>query len=572
MGIFNKVVRTNGLRKVCICVAVFFFFTFAILSLERRFDLKILFNKPDGLKTRAPDIVYSPCRHIPAAPEVLGTWPEELYLNYTDIEDLLDLPDPSRSTVELNGNGRLTIGAHVYVTITLFDHHGRKRRKGGDVVRAWLAEPSLGAAASARVVDNNDGTYRAQFVVFWEGRPEVRAAIIMPREAVSTAYKRRYTCPPVEVNTAVFIHPRDLSIAEETPCNFYPYISGYDVICNLTDDNFRRPWYCGKPRNTKLLCSDWTLSSERNLWQLNTEQKHMTSTQLELISLSNNALPLKTGIFLNVTSDSASHQFKTDLKCDLRALESARKTSTADGYLYEKKWYNKICRSQFSFVQLTKYLNNVKMVLIGDSTSRQFFYEMQNLVTCEFTTDTWDLAGKHHEVRCENETLKFSLTWKPHGLPFCTTNTPHQYFRPLSVHLNEYGEADKLLLVLHGAAHFYNFHSHVFYEYVKEMKSTVEAVLKSHPRSFIVIKGPNAFSFSKSTDHFIWMPDSYAAVYEKFVRDVFSDLQSDRVMFLDMMDITVATEQWHIHSEKFIIHEKLSEIFAFYSTFSETLS
>ncbi|KAH3885332.1 hypothetical protein DPMN_009326 [Dreissena polymorpha] len=271
-------------------------------------------------------------------------------------------------------------------------------------------------------------------------------------------------------------------------------------------------------------------------------------------------------------ADASSHRFETDRKCDARSLESLRDTSTPAGYLYEKKWYSKLCRSQFYFSQLTKYLRNVQMVIIGDSTQRQFFYEMRNLVTCEFTTDTWDLAGKHHEVRCENESLKFSLSYKLQELPFCTTNTPHRYYRPISMNLNEYNKADKLLIVLHGYAHFNNYHSHVFYEYVKEMKSTVEAILTSYPRSFIVIKGPHAFSFAKRTDHFIWMPDSYAAVYEKFVRDIFKDLKSDRLMFLDMMDITIATAQWHIHSEKFIIHEKLSEIFAFYSTYSDTAS
>ncbi|KAH3800143.1 hypothetical protein DPMN_153771 [Dreissena polymorpha] len=85
-------------------------------------------------EARGPDIVYSPCRHIPAAPKDLGTWPEEIHLNYTFSGDLHDLPDPSRSKVELYGNGHVTIGSHVYVTITLFDRHGRKRRTGGDVV------------------------------------------------------------------------------------------------------------------------------------------------------------------------------------------------------------------------------------------------------------------------------------------------------------------------------------------------------------------------------------------------------------------------------------------------------
>lgn len=114
-----------------------------------------MYKKPEGLRAGAPDIVYSPCRHIPAAPEDIGTWPEEQYLNYTDTGDLLDLPDPSRSKVELNGNGHLTIGAHVNVTITLFDRRGRKRRTGGDVVSVFTHEQfSFSLAGPCFVVHN----------------------------------------------------------------------------------------------------------------------------------------------------------------------------------------------------------------------------------------------------------------------------------------------------------------------------------------------------------------------------------------------------------------------------------
>ena len=34
--------------------------------------------------------------------------------------------------------------------------------------------------------------------------------------------------------------------------------ANYSEICNLTGDNSGMPWYCGKPKNVRLVCEDWT--------------------------------------------------------------------------------------------------------------------------------------------------------------------------------------------------------------------------------------------------------------------------------------------------------------------------
>lgn len=109
-------------------------------------------------------------------------------------------------------------------------------------------------------------------------------------------------------------------------------------------------------------------------------------------------------------------------------------------------------------------------------------------------------------------------------------------------------------------AHVLNHHSHVFFETLKDMKKGVIDLLNRNKKAQILIKGPHAFSFSKSRDHVIWMPDVYADIYQAFLYNEFKDV-NDRVIYLDSMDMTVSTEEWHIHAEDYIIQAVVENMF-----------
>lgn len=58
---------------------------------------------------------------------------------------------------------------------------------------------SLGAASVAQVIDHENGSYTAALKAFWVGTPEVRIALISPREVIAAAFKRRYGEHYVEI-------------------------------------------------------------------------------------------------------------------------------------------------------------------------------------------------------------------------------------------------------------------------------------------------------------------------------------------------------------------------------------
>ncbi|XP_053380883.1 NXPE family member 3-like [Mercenaria mercenaria] len=535
----------------------------AWLTLEDLFDIRIRLHEmfPDRhVTTSDPVIVYAPCTRIPSSPK--GTlWPEEKYIHDVEVQHILDLADPLNSRVWIEGGSVRKVGDTVNVKILLYDGHGYRKKTGGDLIRAWMKEPSLGASSTAKVIDNKDGSYSAVLKAFWVGQPEIVAAIISPREVIATAFKRRYMCPPVLMNSAIFTHPSEPSIVEETPCNYVNQVPGYSELCNFTQENYGRPWFCGKPRHARLLCHDWTMVADQNLWNKGLEKQALSEIAYELMTLNYSARKIDSSLKLTVVKGAKNQSvFVPTNRCGKVSKASSWELASPSGFFYEHSWTNKHCRTTFSPSKLESCLRNTKLILIGDSTTRQMFSKIETLVSCQWITDTWSTSGKHRPAICVNSNLNFSLTWELHPLPFCTRNTPRHYLKSFSAYLNEIQDQSKTVIVLHMYAHVLNHHSHVFFETLKDMKKGIIGLLDRNKNAQVIIKGPHAYSFSRSSDHVIWMPDAYADIYQTFIYNEFKDI-NDRVIYLESLDMTVSSEQWHIHAEDYIIHAFAEQIF-----------
>ena len=80
------------------------------------------------------------------------------------------------------------------------------------------------------------------------------------------------------------MHPKE-DITEETTCNTEPFVPGYDVLCNLTLENYGNAWYCGKPKSQRLLCNDWSIVNDKNMWNLGLEQHRLSEAEKILLRL-----------------------------------------------------------------------------------------------------------------------------------------------------------------------------------------------------------------------------------------------------------------------------------------------
>ena len=78
-----------------------------------------------------------------------------------------------------------------------------------------------------------------------------------PSQCIDFAYVyERYICPHIVTNMGVF--GRTSNQIEETPCSYYPQIPGFTDVCELTEENYGQPWYCGKPRYIYYMCTTFS--------------------------------------------------------------------------------------------------------------------------------------------------------------------------------------------------------------------------------------------------------------------------------------------------------------------------
>ncbi|KAL3861106.1 hypothetical protein ACJMK2_007178 [Sinanodonta woodiana] len=465
--------------------------------------------------------------------------------------------------VILNQKQSYRLGEEIRVHVDLYDGYGHKRTIGGDMVRVWMRETTLNASAAARVRDNGNGSYTATLITFWLGAPEIKVVLIHPKEVIDTSFRRRFTCPQVLHQLAVFEHPVDSSINESTVCNIDEYIPGYTAICNLTHDNYGSPLYCGKPANRRLQCSDWTRLRSQSTWPNN--EPHLTSAERLLLQPENKAtfLPGSISIQVNKAGTPRKRLIESSSPCSKVDRTSAWNRSSPIGYFYNGIWYDRHCTRRLTYqdTTLNRCLGNRSIYLLGDSTVRQWHYVIQDRINCTFITDTWDESHKHRPVTCVDRNLNFTLHFAPHGLPFVTDNTPRRYFRPIASNIDDIKGDNHVIILVHLFAHMVSFHSNAFYNKMHTIKNAIKRLYQRSPSATVAIKGPHYYSFGKQTYQSLWMLDKYAEIYTNLMRELFGDI-ADRVIYLDGMDITIAAETKHIHPTRETVVQMVDDMFS----------
>ncbi|KAK3576798.1 hypothetical protein CHS0354_002581 [Potamilus streckersoni] len=519
-------------------------------------------------------------------------WVEDSAQHETPVTDHMTVSNASRSNfIVLNQKPFYRLGEEIRVLVELFNGYGHRRTIGGDMVRVWMRDAKHNASSAALVKDNENGSYTATLVAFWSGLPEIKAVLIHSKEVIDTYYRRRFKWPQVHYLSAIFEHPVTTNIKETTVCNLVDSVPKYTEICNLTRDNYDSPLYCVKPANHRLQCSDWTRIGGGSTWP--GDEPHLTSAERFLLQPQNKATFLPGSIIIQVKKAEKPFPDEYDLlplgkgyvcqsktnciKAEAskeRLIESSRLCFTVDartvwnrlspiGYFYHDIWYDRLCtrRRTYQHSIIKNCIGNRSMYLLGDSTLRQWHYVIQDRINCTFVTDTWLESSKHRPATCVDRNLNFTLHWAPHGLPFATDNTPRRYFRPIATRIDDINGDDRVIIVINLFAHMMSFHSSVFYNRMVTIKDSIIRLFQRCPNATVAIKGPHYYSFEKQMYQSLWMLDKYADVYTYIMRELFIDL-SNRVIYLDGMDMTISAETKHIHPSRQTAIQMVDDMFS----------
>ncbi|XP_028297526.1 NXPE family member 3-like, partial [Gouania willdenowi] len=152
----------------------------------------------------------------------------------------------------MGDGGQWYIGDQLEVSIIIKDFYCHPKTSGGDVLLASLKNRDLQAGVSGQVVDHLNGSYTAVFPLVWEGQADVEVTLVHPSEAVTVLQRLTNEEPDRIYFQSIF---RSGSVRETTMCNICLRPSKRPV-CDFTDVHSGEPWFCLKPKNTKLNCTD----------------------------------------------------------------------------------------------------------------------------------------------------------------------------------------------------------------------------------------------------------------------------------------------------------------------------
>ncbi|XP_054853163.1 NXPE family member 1-like isoform X2 [Eublepharis macularius] len=136
------------------------------------------------------------------------------------------------------------VGDHLIVRLDLYDHLGKRKRYGGDFLRARVYSPGLKAGASGQVEDYKNGTYLVNFTLFWEGDVRVSILLIHPSEGVSAMWAARKKGYEKIAFTGKFLNGTSEVFTE---CGFN--ITTKEELCEYLDERDQEAFYCVKPKH-----------------------------------------------------------------------------------------------------------------------------------------------------------------------------------------------------------------------------------------------------------------------------------------------------------------------------------
>ncbi|XP_071091412.1 NXPE family member 3-like [Haliotis cracherodii] len=446
------------------------------------------------------------------------------------------------------------INETVKVNIVLFDHYKKPKTRGGDMLVVWMKDPQHGAASAGTVIDHGNGTYTGVLRTLWTGRAIIRAAMISSRERMTHIYRsfqngyfgKKITCT-FRSNTATEATRgyMDMRYMKKRP------------FCNLTADYFGVPFYCEKPKAKGIRCHDWAETSlPHNYMTFGADTRwfaERTSTEI-----------IPDSIRINI-SPNRQEKRSPSIPCGRRNFRDTWLATPPVGYSYNNTWRPLSCWNSVHVDMYNQCLANRTLILFGDSTVRQMFGEL--LPILNFTlirgppivqgTRNWFTWNSAFEAY--NEKYNYTVFWMPHGFPMAFSKVNTKLSQPVFAHLDAIppGSTDIILINLYAHFHFVPFH--IYRDRVHRTRLAIENLLKRSPDVKIAIKGPHKFSVPKPITPLggMWGP-----AYENILKREFVNLY-DRVLYLDIWDMTVAFENEDIHPNGLLVNMMVQVFFGY---------
>ncbi|XP_040186820.1 NXPE family member 1-like [Rana temporaria] len=460
------------------------------------------------------------------------TIPNVFFNNLTEISSGTN----STATI-LNYKPKYCLGDTLIVKIQMFNYLGEKKTYGGDFLRARIFSPNLGAAASGRMEDFNNGTYNVYFTLFWEGRVQMSILLMHPSEAVSSLWRARNQGYKNVKYIGKFLNK---SQEVHTECGFQ--LDPQGEKCDYGDDKYGEFFYCMKLLGVP--CE--ALISMRSE---NTPHAYLTDKEKMLFTRSNIGVEIPQDI----------NQVDV-VKCKNMSIEVKPKCQTGmslpfpSGYFLYNVWYPLHCNvsSHEPLANITTCLTGKIIYLMGDSTLRQWIeYFPEHLKYLKF----FDLHGNgwHRTYMAIDQTNNIYIQWKKHGHPFVTlsffnardyADVPHQ--------IDQIGGNSDTVIVITLGQHFRAFPISLFIRRLLNVRKAIENLFSRSPNTKVIIKSENIREINLDVERF---SDFHGYIQYLLVKDIFNGLN---VGMIDVWDMTVAFKSFNVHPPEIVLKNQIN--------------
>lgn len=184
-----------------------------------------------------------------------------------------------------------------------------------------------------------------------------------------------------------------------------------------------------------------------------------------------------------------------------------------------------------------KCLQNKRVYLLGDSTTRQWFEKgiLTRLFNCSYVTENWTTDKWHKPSECFSKEINLTVGWYPHSQPFSVGQIDENSYTLYSIarRIDDIDAHEDAVVVIGLFLHVVPYHHNVFKTKMVKIRSSVEKVLERNSNVKIFIKAPHTYTETPAGS--FRLNDYFAYVYTNIMYDVFLGLH-DRVIFLNNMD------------------------------------
>ncbi|XP_063283393.1 NXPE family member 2-like isoform X2 [Pelobates fuscus] len=428
-------------------------------------------------------------------------------------------------------------GDSLTVRVDMFNYLGQRKTYGGDFLTARIYSTDLGAAASGRVEDFNNGSYNIHFILSWEGNVKISVILYHPSEGVSALWRARNAGYKNIIFTGNFLYKTQ---EIEKVCGFY--LESQQEKCVYADKRDGEFFYCIKPPNVPC---EALISMRAN----NHHHSYLTKSEKTIFTRSNIGveIPRDPG---SIAVTNCQRNF-TDMKPKCRI---GMPLPYPSGYFLNNLWHSNVCKlSSFEpLSQINECLTGKLIYLMGDSTLRQWIeYFQTHMKSLKF----FNLPGHgiHKRYLALDMDRNIYIQWKKHGHPFVS---PGIYSVKDCAYIAR--EIDGLpgspntIIVITLGQHFRGFPLRLFIRRLLSVRKAIERIFQRSPETKIFIKVENSREVNTDVER---ISDFHGYIQYLAFKDLFKRLN---VGIIDAWEMTQAFASYNLHPPETVTRNQIN--------------